>query len=209
MKLPSIVKPNSETALYLRNYFTANSLFPLTKSIQKNFKFLVDWDIGFLVELQKNNVFLRPWHILKIDFPTSYGWKAEVMKIGPYSYSWPVMNHDGFDISITFEEDDISTIGYLIHYLQYKIIGDIGNPMNPTGDKANGNYNSQSKNRIKFININIYDDMGNVVRNVIFKDIFFVGATPISLDYDGSDSIKYTVSFHCDLMEQKFPKITP
>jgi hypothetical protein len=143
---------------------------------------------------------LQDYHVLSVDMPTSYGFKAEVMKVGPYSYSFPVMDHNGFDVSIIYEEDNVSSIAKLVHYLQSKIIKDVDS-------NANGNYLPQSQNRIKNITINIYNDFGEIVRTVEYMDMFFVGATPTSLNYDGNDSLKYTITFHGDFMQQTFNKV--
>ena len=120
------------------------------------------------------------------------------MKIGPYTYSHPVMEHNGFDINFTMEEDENGTISYLIYYLQEKIIG---------GKGSNGNYRPQSENRVSSITINTYDDYGDPIMTVIFKDAFFVSSDKLSLDYEGSDSIKYGISFHCDLMDIIYHKV--
>lgn len=186
----------SDLAKVVNSFFTANSNFK-SKSIQKNFKFIVDFDDAFEKELTRQNIKIFPHHILSIDIPTSYGFKANVMKIGPYSYSFPTMEHEGFDISVVFEEDDHCSIAKLIHYLQYKIIKSVSS-------NANGAYFPQTKNRIKMMVINIYNDAGQIVRSVKFEDLFFVSSTPTSLNYDGNESIKYTVVFHCDFMQQDF-----
>lgn len=183
----------------VKSFFTANSNF-MSKSIQKNFRFDLSFDLEFEKELQKYFIQIYPYHILSIDAPTSYNFKYESMKIGPYSYSFPTMNHDGFDITVVFEEDNISSIGKFIHVLQSKIIRD-------TDSGANGNYNPQSKNRIAVMTINIYDDIGEIVRSLEYLDVFFTGATPTILNYDGNESIKYTITFHCDFFQQTFNKI--
>lgn len=193
----------SQVAPIVNTFFTANSNYTTNKSIQKNFKFIVQFDNNFQTELINNNIYLHPHHILSVDLPTSYGFKIDSMKIGPYSYSFPVMEHNGFDISIVFEEDEYGSIAKMIHYLQYKIIKDTtGN--RDRGDLANGTYIPQTQNRIKDITINIYNDGGQPVRSVVYKDVFFQSATPTSLNYDGNESIKYTVVFHSDFMEQGF-----
>ena len=187
----------SEAPGHINNFFTLNNKF--SKSIQKNFKFIVDFDLGFEKELADNNIFLQDYHVLSVDMPTSYGFKFEKMMVGPYSYSFPTMDHNGFDVSIVYEEDKDSSIAKMIHYLQYKIIGDVGSG-------ANGNYNPQSQNRIKVITVNIYNDFGEIVRTVEYYDMFFTAATPTALNYDSNESLKYTVTFHGDFMSQTFNK---
>jgi len=183
----------------LPSFFTANSKFD-SKSIQPNFKFIVDFDQAFDLKLIKQGITIKPYHILSVDAPTSYNFKYESMKIGPYSYSFPTMDHNGFDISIVFEEDRFSSIAKMIHILQAMIIKD-------TDSAANGNYNPQYLNRISNITINIYDDLGVRVRTIKYLDVYFTGATPTALNYDGNESIKYTITFHCDFMEQEFTKL--
>jgi hypothetical protein len=162
----------------LKSFFSAN-----TKTIQKNFRFEVIID---------SYPEIKPWHVLKVSFPVSYGFKLENMKIGPYSYGIPLMDHTGFDIDITLEEDDKGTIFDFIFDVQDRIIG--------SGSSANGNYNPQTSNRIPSIKINMYKDDGEILRSYTFTNCFFMKADSLSLDYEGNDSVKYMVSFHSDLL---------
>ena len=189
-------KPNE----LLKCFFVSNSKFEMNKSIQKNFRFEVSFDQAFEGELHRQGIFIQPYHMLSVDVPVSYGFKAEVMKIGPYSYGFPTMEHSGFELSIIFEEDENATIGKFIHYLQSKIIRDVDSG-------ANGNYNPQSMNRIAEITINQFNDLGNINRTIHFMDAFFTNATSMSLNYDGNESVKHTITFHSDFMSQEFPML--
>lgn len=185
---PLMSLPSEEVNRNLKRYFTANSRFS-NKSIQKNFKFLVELSEPF-------GKYIRPFHILKIDLPTSYGFQMEKMQIGPYVYTWPTMKHDGFDFTITFEEDDKGTIAKMIHVFQSMIVSD--------NDDADGTYKTQMENRIGYVTINIYDDAGNEVQTIIFRSVYFLNATGLNLDYESNDSVKYVVTLHSDFMEKKF-----
>lgn len=184
---------NHDVAKNLKSFFTTNQ-----KTIQKNFRFDVKFyynnpSIGGEIELGS----ITPWHILKVTFPSANNFRMEPIKVGPYHYGFPVMDTTGYDVVITFEEDSIGTIFNFIQFLQSIIVN------NTESKLANGNYRSQLDNRLTSIIINIYNDSGNIVKTVTFRDCFFLNASSMDLDYGGSDSIKYTVTFHSDLMEQR------
>lgn len=182
---------NLTPSKYLKSFFATGIKETDRKSIQTNFRFIVDFSE------EKGIPKLQPWHILKVSFPISFGWDVENMKIGPYNYSSPKMDHSGFDIDITFEEDTYGTIAFLVHALQRKMIGEKG---------SDGTYASQSQNRINSITINIYDDLGELFMTVVFNKAYFVKCDSLTLDYDSSDSIKYNISFHSDLLDITYNK---
>lgn len=203
---------NKTPSQHLKSFFSNSNIgFDDKKSIQKNFKFIVDFDLkdsnGKTLTIKDSNNSgevalisapnIKPWHILKCSFPISYGWESENFKIGPYSYSYPKLNHTGFDIDMTMEEDESGTIAFFAHFLQTMMIGDKG---------SNGNYIAQTKNRIPAITINIFDDYGKKFMTVVYKKAYFQKCDLLSLDYDAADSIKYSFSFHSDFMEIDYNK---
>ena len=200
---------NKTPSEHLKSFFSNSNIgFSDKKSIQKNFKFIVDFNLKDeygkdkkIYDMDEGDFIsapnIKPWHILKCSFPISYGWETESFKIGPYSYSYPKLNHTGFDIDMTMEEDEYCTIAFFAHFLQAMIIG---------GKNANGNYQSQVENRIPSISINIFDDYGKMFMTVTYKKVYFQKCDMLSLDYDGADSIKYGFAFHSDFMEIDYHK---
>jgi hypothetical protein len=93
-----------------------------SKSIQLSHKFYVTFiedpvrnfrlapDIGIMP-------IIKNWHVLNVTVPT-YNFKKEIQKYGPMVKSIPVMDYNGFEIKVTFEEDGLGTISYLINWLQ-------------------------------------------------------------------------------------------
>lgn len=176
----------------LKSFF-GNDIYN-TKSIQKVWKFILTFQGISEVDLQA-------FHVLKCTLPINYGWKVEPVKIGPYVYGVPVMDFNGFNINVTLEEDDKGTITSLIYLLQKKIMS-----VNSSGN-FNGNYSPQSSNRIFGIGVDIYDDLGEKVFGVLYKDAFFLEASTINLDYDATDSMKYDITFYSPFIEITFNKL--
>jgi len=169
--------------------------FGNSKTVQKTWTYLLSFE-GLPDSV--NNTIL-PYHIIKCTLPMNNGWKVEQIKLGPYAYGVPVMDFNGYNINITLEEDDQGTIAYLIENLQ-ELIMDNDNPF------YNGNYASQTQNRISSINVDIYDDFGDRVLGVSYKDAFYVDSTPIQLDYDSKDTLRYDITFHSSFIEKTFDK---
>ena len=189
---------NQFIAENLRGYYNGHN-----KTIQKNFRFNVEFYFSDAPLENFTGYFpvIQPWHIKSVSFPSSNKFRMESMKIGPYHYGVPIMDTAGYDIVITFEEDDVGTIFNFIHACQALIIGGTNEDDTLFINVSNGNYAPQSLNRFSQIIINIYNDTGDIVKTISFRDCFFMDASQVDLSYDGAEAIKYTVTFHSDLME--------
>ena len=182
-----------ELAVNLKSFFDGTR-----KTIQKNFRFDVEFNyLGYSMRYFEGYPQIQPWHVKKVSFPIANRFAPNVIKIGPFPYCYPTLNSDGYDFDVTFEEDEDGTVINFIQFLQQLIF------FAKDGEDNAGNYRSQKYNRLSSIIINIYDDVGDIVRKVIFNNCFFLNASALDLDYDGNGAVQYTVTFHSDLMEQE------
>lgn len=160
------------------------------KSIQKSYNFRV-----FFNDTNTKTAILDPiplteqYHVTKITLP-HWDFKKEVMYYGPYPRSFPVLTSDGFELTITFEEDDSGTISKLINWLQRRIIS------NKQG--RIGLYESPGPMKSLSIIIQILDDTGREVSKYEYKGCYFLKASDISLDYSSNESVKIDITFGTD-----------
>ena len=167
------------------------------KTIQKSYKFLVVfWDeINLspkkvaLTEEIGNMPIIKPWHILNVTTP-QYPFGKDNVQYGPLAKTYPVMaDFNGFDIRVTFEEDNKGTIAYFINWLQRKILD------------SDGRYRSQTENRIDHMIIETQDDAGLPIQLYWYQNIYFQNASENTLDYSTVDSVKYDITFGADYMK--------
>ena len=179
--------PKGVNKLELKGYYSGKDIL---KSIQLSYKFYVT----FLDNAIRNRKliseigmmpFIKNWHVLNVSIPT-YVFKKESQKYGPMVKTIPVIDHDGFDIKITFEEDSYGTIAYFINWLQRKIV------------RQDGMYRNQVDNRIDNLNIEIEDERGVPVGFFNFRDVYYLASGEVTYDYSTNESIKYEVTFGAD-----------
>lgn len=169
------------------------------KSVQANWRFLVKF-----IPTYQNDGFkefgpmpiIQSWHVLNIAIPT-YNFKKEIMMYGQIPRSFPVLNYEGFDITVTFEEDELGTISYFINWLQKNII------------KSDGRYRGALRNRFGHIAVELQDKNGIPVVYYVFKNCYYLASDGVSLDYGSNESLKYNVTFSCDVMQTYYTKYNP
>ncbi len=168
-----------------------NEFYGDAKSIQKSFDFLVT-----LINDNVNSYLpdgepmpeIKEWHITNITIPT-YEFKKEIQYHGPFPYSHPVLEHDGFEVTVTFEEDAKGTIARLIDWLQRRII------------RKNGRYIPPGKNRLTGIYCDVIktEDNKRIITNKFYyTNCYFLRASAPTYDYGTNESIKREVTFGAD-----------
>lgn len=174
--------------------------FRRNQTIQKSFHFKVifnhsDFNIGPVRVQSKNpnfnNVYnvtkeLEPHHVESITLPISYDFQKEIHRAGSLPRTFPILNTDGNELTITFIEDARGTISNLIHWLQKRIIND------------DGLYNFPSEAKIESILITLYDNGGNPIVIYNIKNAFFLRADPLNLSYTTNEYIRTNVIFNFD-----------
>lgn len=169
------------------------------KSIQRNWQFLGLFLYNPFqgVKLGRAKEFppvIQPFHILDITIPT-YSFEKEIMMYGQVPRTFPVLDFKGFNIDVTFEEDEQGTVEYFINWNQRNII-----------DK-NGYYNAPNNVKMRAFTVEVQDKMGIPVLYYIFHDLYFLNASSVNYTYGGNDSIKRTITFGCDRMSTVFTKM--
>lgn len=180
--------------LALQGYYSG---IDALKSIQKSYKFLVTfWDDLTVFNPNKTALMeeigsmplIKFWHVLSISIP-QYPFGKDNVQYGPIAKTFPVMqDFNGFDVRITFEEDEFGTIAYFINWLQRKIID------------RDGMYRSQRDNRIDHLIIETQDDNGLPIQLYWYKNIYFQNVNEVTFDYGSPDSIKYDITFGADYL---------
>jgi len=163
------------------------------KSIQKNYKFFVTiWDNALKASQTDPEIGSMPKiahrHVRNVIIP-QYNFSKEVVKYGPIAKSFPIMDLNGLDVTVGFEEDEYGTIAYFINWLQRKIV------------RNDGTYRSQLQNRVDNLMVLTEDDNGIPINLFWYKNIYFQNASTASFDYSGNESIKYDITFGADYLQ--------
>lgn len=134
---------------------------------------------------------IQGYHVVNVSVP-NWEFKKETLKLGPYVSTFPVMDFDGFEFSITFEEDTEGTINKFIDWCQRRIMD------------RNGFYFPPGLTKIRSIIIESYRDNGEINTQVSFNNCFFLKAANVSHDYKDNDSVKIEVTFASDVRQVDF-----
>jgi len=181
----------------------ASNLNPFGKEIQRNYRYFVTIPPNsfFPSAIQGSMIsdigkmpLIRSWHVRSITIP-QYSFKKESQYYGPVPRSFALLEHDGFEVSIEFEEDNYGTIGNLINWLQRCPI-----------DSRTGNYRAPEAYQIPLMMVVSEDDNGVPIGIYSLSHSFYTNAQGPIFDYAQSDSIKYTVTFNTDIINSFFPK---
>jgi hypothetical protein len=136
---------------------------------------------------------LEHWHVLSVKLP-SYDFKKEAQKYGPLPRSFAVLDYDGLELSINFEEDENGTIGNFINILQRRIID------------RDGLYSAPAKMKLDKIIVQIEDHHGKPTAIYTFSNCFYLKSNEVNYAYDGNESVKYDVIFNADYYNVVFPR---
>ena len=188
-----MVLGSTSSFLSIREYST----FYKQKSILPTYKFdvFLDFDkyaLNNATYLATNPLtylpFIQPFHILSVDIPFASFSRGDGLNMGTIQYTYPVLaKEQALDIKITMEEDQSGTIAGFIQEMQESVI-------------RKGYHVAPSKSRLGDIYINVDNQQDGTVSGYIAKDVFFLGASPITPSYDSGDSVKYDITFGTDYM---------
>tara|TARA_Y100000310_G_C20704329_1_gene833635 strand:- start:5427 stop:6077 length:651 start_codon:yes stop_codon:yes gene_type:complete len=168
------------------------------KSVLPSWKFVVDVlteDITFngvdrKVDPLVKKIFkiLSYHHVVDVTVP-SYKFNIEKTMYGAVARTFPTLSHDGFVVTITYEDDANGDILLLIQLLQQTIM------------KTTGLYTRLNENRVGDIHITLYNYVGRSVCTWKAKNAYFLGSDDITLSYTNNDTLKYPLRFGCDVIE--------
>ena len=184
---------------------TANALShasPMGKSIQKTYRFFVTFFPNYFLSKQRPEIFkeigpmplIRAFHVQAISIP-QYAFKKETQYYGTAPRSFPILQHDGFEVKIDFEEDDKGTIGFFISWLQRLAI-----------EPTLGYYTPPDFVKLPLIGVVTETDDGVPIAAYTLHDAFYMNASGPDLDYSTNGSVKYSITFNVDLINSFFPQ---
>lgn len=167
------------------------------KTIQRSYKF----NVVIIVDeaRTKNTLYINKepppiimdYHVLGVN-TQFYEFKKEVQYYGPFPKPITVLDTDGLELEITFEEDSVGTISKFINWCQRRIITE------------EGYYIPPDYSYIDTIYVNILDNDDRVIAQQKYSKCRFLRASPINFSYDGQDSVKIQVIFSCDGQELSY-----
>lgn len=161
------------------NFFT-------NKTIQRQYNFLVYFDESLEGE-KPTGVFskLGAFHCTGVELP-EYSFKKEYIYYGNFVKSFPILDHNGFEFTMKFEEDEDSTIRSFIQKLIRRQIG------------SDGYYKSYKETVLERIVISVYTPDGWNSFKIYMKNCYFLKASTANYAYSSSDKIEYDITFNCD-----------
>lgn len=165
-----------------RSFFTR-------KTIQRSYNFLVRFDLSN--SLQGSN--LSEYHAVSVELP-NYEFKKEEYRIGSFIKSFPVLDHNGFEFTMKFEEDDQGTISNLIDNLTRLIIS------------PGGYYKSIGESVIDNIIVSVHRSDGVNVCTYVFNNCFYLKSSTPTYSYDTNEKIVYDITFNADHFVKHYGK---
>lgn len=175
-------------------------IVPFGKTIQKTYRFLVTFmpniamqSLDMIAEVGPMPI-IRGMLVKNVSIP-QYAFKKETQMYGPIPRSFPVLEHDGFEVKIEFEEDDKGTIGNFINWMQRLAI-----------EPKYGLYTPPDFVKIPVIAILTETDDGFPIGAYTLHDAFYLNATGPDLDYSDNSAVRYSVTFNVDVINSFYPQ---
>lgn len=167
---------------------TIRNAFMNNKSILRSYNFEV-------IFLEEYNSLIRQGDMpdYGLDFVVKsvkipqYDFRKEVIKFGPFPFTYPVLDSDGLEINMTLEETNTGKVTKFIEKLRNSIINE------------NGIYNPLSAYRFKII-VDVLDNSGNIVIEYKFSKCYFLKCSEPEYNYSTNDNVSYDLTFACELM---------
>lgn len=156
------------------------SNFYVRKEIQRSYNFMVYFD-------ESDSVFrgMESFHAISVELP-NYGFRKEDAIIGPFTKTFPVLDHNGFEFTMKLEEDDNGSVNNLIQKLIRKNIDE------------DGFLRHYTQTVLDNIVVTVYQSDADNVRKVKFKNCYFMKASTAQYSYEDSKQITYDLTFNAD-----------
>lgn len=116
----------------------------------------------------------------------NFEFKKEIVNEGIFPRLFPVLSHEGFELSILFEDDAFGTIPKFINWCQRRIVDD------------NGIYYPFFLGNIGNLIFEALDDQDKIIYTYEFREIYFLRASPYTFDYTSTTAQKISITFGCD-----------
>jgi len=128
---------------------------------------------------------VKSYHAVSVELP-NYAFKKEDKQVGPFVKSFPVLDHNGFDFTIKFEEDSSGSVEKLIRDLVNRNID------------VDGFHRPYNETVISNIIVSIYQANGDNVRKVYFKNCYYLKASTANYAFEDGKQIFYDITFNAD-----------
>lgn len=179
------------------------------KSIQPSYNFLVQFNdvinnqntfmfeqLESLVmaksdETLYSSINFEPYYAKRVSIPQTK-FKKEHEARGSLRKTFPILDDQGYEFEIDFEEDKNGRISFLIQWLQSRIL---------TGD---GFYHKPNDVPIKSVSIDVIDAGGVNVSQLKFHNVYYLQAQNVTYSYSENSSVIYTITFHSDFYSIKY-----
>jgi len=185
-----------------------NDFFKGDKTIQKTDKFVLTIVPDKIEEPNKNPRIakikekmdalsgpmpnIREFMVVNITVP-NYDFKKEVLMEGIFPFTFPVFGHEGFEIAVMFEDDNKGTMSRFVDWAQKRIIDE------------NGIHFPAILNRIGSLVFEALDEFDQPTYRYVYKDAYFLRATPLTFDYSQTAAQKWSITFGADFSEYHGP----
>ena len=143
---------------------------------------------------------IKEWMVASCELPF-YDFNKEYSNYSKASgaiNTFPQLNHDGFEFTIKFEEDNHGTIQSLIHHFSNRIIDSDGyyrpKKQRIIGDASNGGIFELRIER----NERNRGAWAKTFTTVTFFEAYFLKSSTASFSYDATDKVTYDITFNCD-----------
>lgn len=168
-----------------------NGLMPAyfkNHEIQRSYNFLVsflNYAPGFLI---------NEFQIKSVSLP-NFAFKKEVQKIGGvFPQIFPVLDSDGLELKMEFEEDNTGKVSRMILDMQNRVID------------RHGYYQYPDKAKLGDIAIRVVDNAGDDVVTYTAKNCFYLKNEEVKYSYSEQTAISYNVTFAFDFYEFVYHK---
>lgn len=160
--------------------------FYTKKTIQKTYNFMVYFDMSDSIKnMLGSHDMISEIHATDVEVP-SYDFKKEILNIGPFIKSFPVLDHNGFEFTIKVDEDDQGRIRNFVNLLTRRII------------RPDGYYNSYRNTVIDQIVVSIFRHDAANVNRIYFKNCYFMKASTSNFSYSTNEKLTYDLTFNSD-----------
>jgi hypothetical protein len=131
---------------------------------------------------------IKQYQVTNVTTP-NFSFKKETIPDGILVKTFPVLDFSGFTFSILFQEDINGTIVDFIEWCKMRIVNE------------DGIYYHPDVSRIGDIMVEIINGFNEPVSRYVYKNAYFLEATPITFDYTNSTTLPISITFGADNVE--------
>lgn len=172
--------------------------FNINKTLYQKFKdytnsMLASYDITGAGSLASYN--LKPYSVKSVNIP-NFSFRKETVKVGPFSKMVPVMEFDGYELSLTLSESEGMSIYRFINWLQSRQI------------YKDGWFWPEKLAALPWIKIDVFKthDSEKKVASITYEDLMFLQASEVQFEYADNTPVSYTITFNANVSNVEYFK---